>query len=302
MKLTLLTQLSRNLPSTLYKIGAQSFIDKTFPRHIFIETTANCQLSCSYCPREKRQDNMDFSLFKSIVDECTEHGPRSFSLHLFGEPLLYPDILEAIGYIKKKDKRHTVLLTTNGILLNKFADSLMALGVDRIIWSYRKNNFNDNTRRVLKKVGLIRLLVEETPKDEFEKWKTFPRVEIKHLHNYGGKIDLTKWKPNAYVESSTDMVDEQVRYPCYHLWLAPAIRWNGEITICCNDPSGVESLGAYSSVSLGKVWNGEKIRLLREGHLKGEYKGICKDCNVWRTYPNMFFGWQCKHEKEATRN
>ena len=295
MKLTLLTQLSRNLPSTLYKIGAQSFIDKTFPRHIFIETTANCQLSCSYCPREKRQDNMDFSLFKSIVDECTEHGPRSFSLHLFGEPLLYPDILEAIGYIKKKDKRHTVLLTTNGILLNKFADSLMALGVDRIIWSYRKNNFNDNTRRVLKKVGLIRLLVEETPKDEFEKWKTFPRVEIKHLHNYGGKIDTSKWG----LVKEMEPIDS--RYPCYHLWLAPAIRHSGDVTICCNDPNGTESMGKYNNIhNLAFYWGSSHLQVLRDSHLKGEYKGLCKDCNVWKTYPNMFFGWQCKHETKKS--
>ena len=296
MRITTLTNIVKKLPSPLYKLGSQAYIDKTFPRHIFIETTANCQLSCSYCPREKRQDNMDFSLFKSIVDECTEHGPRSFSLHLFGEPLLYPNILEAIGYIKKKDKRHTVLLTTNGILLNKFADSLVALGVDRIIWSYRKNNFNDNTRRVLKKVGLIRLLVEETPKDEFEKWKTFPRVEIKHLHNYGGHIDTSKWGFN--------LSEMDNRWPCYHLWLAPAIRWNGDITICCNDPHGKEATGTYGKdgYDLYTFWNGDDINGIRSSHLKGEYKGLCKDCNVWRTYPNMFFGWQCKHEKEAARN
>jgi len=286
------SKISRNLPTLVFKMGSQAYIDKTFPRHIFIETTANCQLSCSYCPREKRQDNMDFSLFKSIVDECNEHGPRSFSLHLFGEPLLYPDILEAIGYIKKKDKRHTVLLTTNGILLNKFADSLVALGVDRIIWSYRKNNFNDNTRRVLKKVGLIRLLVEETPKDEFEKWKTFPRVEIKHLHNYGGAIDTSKWG----LDNSNEMVASSARYPCYHLWLAPAIRWNGDITICCNDPSGRETIGnCFRGDRIYDVWNSSVLESIRLSHLKGEYKGLCKDCNVWKTYPNMFFGWQCKH-------
>src|SRR5258708_3002683 len=108
------TSILKKLPTVLYKTADQLYIDKNFPRHIFIETTAACNLSCDYCPREKRNDHIDFKLFKTIVDECSQYGPRSFSLHLFGEPLLYPFILDAIQYIKIKNRRHTILLTTNG--------------------------------------------------------------------------------------------------------------------------------------------------------------------------------------------
>ena len=282
MRLTKLTTLARKLPSPLYKIAAQSFIDYEFPRHIFIETTANCNLSCEYCPREKRKEDMDFGLFKQIVDECSQYGPRSFSLHLFGEPLLYPHILEAISYIKSKNKRHTVLLTTNGTLLNKFAQQILQLGTDRIIWSWRRNNFNDSTLKILKEIGLIRLLIEETPKEEFEKWSKFPRVEVKHLHNYGGNIDTSRWK----VEDSV----MPTRHPCYHLWLAPAIRWNGEIVECCNIPqSGTEVLGKYGETTLHEVWKGGGLRTLRKSHLEGKYPGACANCNSWQAYPDIFF-------------
>lgn len=285
--LTKFTDLAKKLPSPLYKLVAQSFIDLEFPRHIFIETTANCNLSCEYCPREKRKEDMDFELFTRIVDECNQYGPRSFSLHLFGEPLLYAHILQAIEYIKQKDKRHTILLTTNGTVLNKFAGRLLELGVDRIIWSYRKNNFNSDTIKVLKKIGLIRLLIEETPKEEFEKWKTFPRVEIKHLHNYGGQIDTTKWGVKE---------DKLERWPCYHLWLAPAIRWNGDITICCNDSRGSESVGRYgNNVNLNSFWNSSHLQAIRASHLNGQYKGLCVGCNSYKAYPDLFFGWQHKH-------
>ena len=90
MKPTLLTQLAQKLPSVIYKPLARRYIDYDFPRHIFIETTAKCNLSCSFCPREKNDSHMGFRLFCDIVDECSKYGPRSFSLHLFGEPLLYP--------------------------------------------------------------------------------------------------------------------------------------------------------------------------------------------------------------------
>lgn len=280
------TDVIKKLPSPVYKVLAQAWVDYDFPRHIFIETTSACQLSCEYCPREKCSDNMDWELFKSIVDECSEYGPRSFSLHLFGEVFLYPKILEAIDYIKNKNSKHKILLTTNGILLNKFNKSLER--VDRIIWTYRKNNFNDESIKLLKRKGLIRLLIEETPKEEFEKWSKFPRVEIKHLHNYGGQIDTTKW---GLTESS----ETNDIYPCYHLWYAPAIRWNGDITICCNDPHGVESHGKYSSeFTIHKFWTSVRLNKIRQSHLEGKRMGLCIGCNSHKAYPDIYFGWQ-KH-------
>src|SRR3990167_8367207 len=282
MKITSLTHLGRKLPAPLYKLAAQSFIDHKFPRHIFIETTANCNLSCEYCPREKRKEDMDFGLFQRIVDECSHHGPRSFSLHLFGEPLLYPRILDAIRYIKKANRSNTVLLTTNGTMLNRFAGALSETGVDRIIWSWRKNNFDPRSISLLRNRGLIRLLIEETPQEEFEKWSKFPRVEVKHLHNYGGNIDVKKWGIGEPVQSEF--------YPCYHLWLAPAIRWNGDITICCNDPNGRESFGKYGiDFNLGSYWKSNKLHVIRRTHLNLKPKGICVGCNSYKAYPDIFF-------------
>jgi len=295
LNLTKWTTLARKLPSPIYKIAAQAYIDKEFPRHIFIETTANCNLSCSYCPREKLNENMDFQLFKNIVDECSEYGPRSFSLHLFGEPLLYPHIIPAIDYIKSRNKRHTILLTTNGTVLNKFAKRLLGSGVDRLIWSWRKLDvpFSSDTLEVLRKIGMVRILIEETPKEEIEKWSKFPNVEIKHLHNYGGQIDTSKWGIKKDKESD--------RWPCYHLFLAPAIRWNGDITICCNDPKGRESNGRYGvDFVLSDWWTSSHLKSIRESHLKGEYKGLCVGCNSYKAYPDIFFGFQKKHGHTST--
>lgn len=235
---------------------------------------------------------MDYELFKEIIDECKAYGPRSFSLHLFGDPLLYPHITDSIRYIKSAHRSNTVLLTTNGILLNRFAKELLEIGTDRIIWSWRKNNFNSDTLRILRKIGIIRILVEETPQEEVKNWSTFPRVEIKHLHNYGGQIDTSKWGLDATIGD---------RYPCYHLWLAPAIRWNGDITICCNDPHGVELLGRYGQVGmdLASAWNSDRLRGIRDSHMRGEYKRLCKNCNVWKTYPDIFFDVQKKHVAAA---
>ena len=118
MHVTLHSPWLKRLPPWLYKVGAQRWIDRTYPRHLFLETTAACNLACPYCPREDRQNHMEFGLFQALIDEATTYGRRSFSLHLFGEPLLYPRWREAVAYIKRCHPQHTVLLTTNGTALN----------------------------------------------------------------------------------------------------------------------------------------------------------------------------------------
>jgi len=223
-----------------YKAGAQAYIDKTFPRHIFIETTAKCNLTCAYCPREKVDDHMQFSIFRRIVDEASFYGPRSFSLHLFGEPLLWPDILKGVQYIKEKNKRNNILLTTNGTHLNRFAAELIHLGVDEIIWTWRTEaKFKEETKALLRKSTegdgtkfRVRLIRELTPKEAWKEWETWPYLDIKGLHNYGGEIDsLSFGAPPA-----------PKRWPCYHLWLAPAVAWDGNI-LMYEDPEAIQQEG-----------------------------------------------------------
>src|SRR3990167_10235450 len=93
-----------------------------FPNSIDIELTNACNLNCIMCPRTTSMQRpigmMDFDLFQKIVDEAVKYGTKAFSLHVFGESLLYPKIFEAISYIKNKDKNISITLSTNGTLLN----------------------------------------------------------------------------------------------------------------------------------------------------------------------------------------
>lgn len=289
-------QIAKMLPSPFYKMAVQSWIDKTFPRHLFIETTATCNLTCSYCPREKIKGDMDFNLFKEIIDEATNYGSRSFSLHLFGEPLLYPKIIDAIRYIKHKNKNHTVLLTTNGTKLNELVDSVIESGTDQVYWSWRKESkFSERTIRRLKEWGKfrVRIIEELTPKDEIEKWKKWKNIEFRKLHNYGGNINTSKYlKADTSSAKTTSQMKTQARYACYHLWLAPAVAWNGKILICCSDPHQKEELGNFPHTTVGSAWRSSKLTQIRQSHLAGNYKGICDNCDVWKSYPDIFYSWQ----------
>lgn len=276
----------KKLPGPLYKAAAQIYIDKIYPRHLFIETTASCNLKCDYCPRERINNHMDFELFKSIIDESAYYGPRSFSLHLFGEPLLYPRVWEAVRYIKTKNKQNTVILTSNGTLFERHADDIVKSDVDKIIWSWRPEaKFSDKLKERLRKWGrlTVRMIQETVPKEEKDYWGNWPNVETRSLHNYGGTVDLKKFGVQGTAGT---------RYPCYHLWLAPAVAWNGNFLICCSDPHQKEVIGNLADISIAEGW--QKMEKIRQAHLNGQYNGICKDCDVWKSYPDLFFKWQKK--------
>lgn len=284
----------KRLPKTLYKLGAQAWIDKAYPRHLFIETTAACNLTCTYCPREAKSNHMDWSLFTQIVDEATLYGSRSFSLHLFGEPTLYPRWVEAIHYLKQA--HHTVLLTTNGTTLNARVEDLVSANPDQVLWSWRPEaKFTEATKQKLRKWGKfrVRFIAEVTPKEAYLEWADWPNVEGRPLHNYGGNINTSRFAiaTSEGPPLSAPTVD---RWPCYHLWLAPAIAWNGHILLCCADPHHKEVLGTFPHDTVASIWKGSRLAAVRASHLAGEYKGICMNCDVWKQYPDLFFKWQ-KH-------
>ena len=290
----------KKAPSIFYKTAAQAWLDRKFPRHLFIETTAACNLSCSYCPREKIKSHIQWETFTKIINEATEYGSRSFSLHLFGEPLLYPRIFEAIAYIKRANRRHTVLLTTNGTLLEKHGnlDKLLQSGVDQVLWSWRPEaKFSEETKERLRRWGKFRVrFINELVSDSEKKaWQNWPNQEERDLHNYGGEIDVRAFEKKTTTselqptKSQIKTSTEVLRWPCYHLWLAPAIAWNGNFLLCCVDPHQLEVLGNVKETHISTLWQASKLQEIREGQLAGQYGGICKGCDVWRQYPNMFF-------------
>lgn len=278
-------EIVRYLPSPIYKVFAQKWIDYRFPRHLFIETTTACNLRCGYCPREKESVHMEWSLFQKIIDEASQYGPRSFSLHLFGEPLLYPKFTEAVYYIKKKNGKNTILLTTNGTSIDRYALFIIESMVDEVIWTWRKEaEIPDFIVRRMGRRFRARFLNGTYPKGEPDRWRNLgAKVEVKDLHNYGGNVKLRGSAQNM----------EDLRYPCYHPWLAPAVSARGEILICCADPRRRMVVGNMNQQSFSSVWQSDLMHRIRKSLMIGkDLPNLCKECDVWRTYPDLWFKFQ----------
>ena len=166
--------------------------------------------------------------------------------------------------------------------------------MDLVLWTWRPEaQFTPATKAKLKKWGKfrVRFIAEVTPKEAYLEWADWPNIEGRNLHNYGGQIDTSQWdEPGMSTPGGSGSPPR--RWPCYHLWLAPAVAWNGQILMCCADPHRKEVLGQFPQASVASVWQGKRIGSIRAGQLRGEYGGICSGCDVWKQYPDMFFSWQ----------
>lgn len=269
----LYAQTLKKIPSFFCQMFGQMWFREEFPRHLFIELTTRCNQSCGYCPREHRSEDMDFSTFQRAIRESSIYGPCSFSLHLFGEPLLYPKIVESVKCIKANNKKHTTLITTNGILLPKLYWQLEHY-TDRFIVSYREG-LEDIYR--LPKDKITFRFFEEI---EVPSWTRKFRIEKRPYHNYGGNYGGNL--------SMSNVPSAGNRWACYHLWFAPAVAWNGNILVCCADPKHTIVLGNLKENTIHEAWTSGKLSLLRYRHRRDIYNGICKKCDVWKSYPKIF--------------
>ena len=96
----------------------------------YVEIGNICNMNCSFCigtSRERRQMTFDeFSYILSQLSGVTKY----IYYHLMGEPLLHPELFRFISHAKERGFFSVV--TTNGTLLEKFGEKLIASGVYKV--------------------------------------------------------------------------------------------------------------------------------------------------------------------------
>ncbi len=256
----------------LYKLGTQFLIDYKFPIHLYLELSRECNLSCKMCRRvPAKNKHMSLEMAKGIIEEAAKYGPTSYSMHLFGEPLMSPHYHEIAKMIRKANKHNAIILTTNGYFLDSQHDA------DVIFVSMPEFNYAvlDNTLITNHKL-IVRTFDTKTTK-EVEKLGL--PVQQRQVHNFTDpEHPMTEYK-------------KKDRYPCWHPWYTLGITVDGDVTVCCADYKLGTKVGDLKRDSLTHIWQGVGIMFLRIGHLKDKYVpwDSCEGCDVWQFKPNIFF-------------
>ncbi len=101
--------------------------------YLRISLTKRCNLNCSYCGSKRSSDINELSAEEVIVYTQAFASLGITKVRLTGgEPLMREDIAVIVREIKKIDGIDSVYITTNGILLEEYADELKNAGIDGV--------------------------------------------------------------------------------------------------------------------------------------------------------------------------
>ncbi len=122
--------------------------------YLRISVTDRCNLRCVYCmPAEgiqmlRHEDILTFDEIVEVVRTAVDHGVTKVRL-TGGEPLVRKGITDLVTMIHGIEGIRDLSMTTNGILLEKFAKELKEAGLQRInvsLDTLQPNKFREITR------------------------------------------------------------------------------------------------------------------------------------------------------------
>ncbi len=123
--------------------------------YVRLSVTSRCNLRCVYCMREEHSnesvsfDELQYDDICRILDVLKVSGIRKIRL-TGGEPLLRGDILNIVRYAKTEKRFERVVLTTNGVLLERHIQRLLEEGIDGInisLDTFDVERYREITRR-----------------------------------------------------------------------------------------------------------------------------------------------------------
>jgi radical SAM protein with 4Fe4S-binding SPASM domain len=280
-----------------------------FPNMVMIDTTTRCNLSCNHCPSNilSKDRNwvgdMDFKLYKKIIDEIAVENPNTIVRPFDGgEPLVRKDMEQLIKYAKNQGIKY-VSINTNGTLLNQNrARSILDSGLDHIEISI--DAFSEETYKAMKNVNLYNKVVANVERlirlkdrirpgfkisvsfvkqknnyhecdDFYSYWsKKVNHVTVREYHQHGGLV-------SGYGQYKK--FDNKFRHPCPYLWNRIIVQHNGEVRFCENDWKAEHIVGNVKNQSLKDIWNSEGYLKLRQSHIQGSFDHpFCRKCTDWK--------------------
>ncbi|MBI3939657.1 MAG: radical SAM protein [Acidobacteria bacterium] len=292
------------------------------PLAVSIENTNNCNLSCIFCPHEameRTKGYVDRSLFERIIDQCVEIQVPHLVLVGFGEPLLDKDYVSKVKFAKDKGIG-VISCTSNGILLNeRISEGLVKSGLDYLnvsidaansetygvihrIRGADKPNFQydriveniENFVAIRKSLGADRPALQVRFKD-FDSNRGELRAFVERFEKLADELtvylNITNW-PGSRIKTSIPANAPMLKFPCYNIWSTLHIMYDGRVAICCQDYECREVIGNLNNESLMDVWHGDRLRQIRQMHLKRQFGKlpVCNDCVINTQYVSPWWG------------
>lgn len=275
-----------------------------FPSHVDVELSSLCNLSCPMCytttdkfKKAVNRANMDFDLFKKIIDECSKYNLFSIRLSLRGEAFLNDHIYDMIKYAKDKGIKEVSTLTHGGKINEDNFEQLIDLDLDWLTISFDgigetydkiryPLKFEDavskikNYQKIKKRRGVVKPVIKVQTV-----WPAISKNPEEFYNIFNPITDQVASNPLIdYLGNDTDIVYEE-NFTCPQLWERLVIGADGTVMMCSNDEFEAYKLGNVNDESIYDIWHGEKLTKARDLHMKHTGKdelSPCKHCYLPR--------------------
>jgi len=263
-----------------------------FPRFLLIQTISVCNASCSFCAYHYIRHELDHgimarSLFQKIIDECRDQNLERIMPYLMNEPLLDPDLVSKIEYIKQVCSNVPVHFLTNGIKINRrMSEELINSEVEWIGFSipaldndtyFRITGRRDFDRIKQNIVEFIQLSLERKDPnfvmisitrdtdflsmDEMNRAVAFwQSLGVKRIETYEAPISRAGNIPKLRIPEIKEIRG------CRSIWTNEMmhIMSNGDVIPCCMDWRREVVLGNVARQSLQEIWTGKAYKEFRQ--------------------------------------
>jgi radical SAM protein with 4Fe4S-binding SPASM domain len=276
------------------------FVVREFPLHLDIEITSRCNLRCTFCDKlpllsKGQMGDMDFQLYRKILDESGPARLWGVKLSYRGEPLLHPRVADMVAYAKARGVLD-IYFNTNGMLLTEaMAQRLMDAGLDRISLSMEGTDsvaFERERRGA--KFDQIRRNLDTLMALRSRQGCAHPRVRVQTVLLPGLDLEAYRgfWLDHCDEVAAVDYKDSANRvkglvcrdWACPQLWQRMTIEWTGAIMPCNNDDFRKLCVGNVAEKTVASCWHDPLVRRARELHQQGWSHELeaCDGC-PWRT-------------------
>lgn len=263
------------------------------PKLLVCECTNRCNGNCVMCAArfgEREPRDLDISIYRKVIDAL----PSVVWVHPqdFGEPLMYPHIVDAVRYAKSRGKR--VVIYTNGSLMDGFAAAgLLEAGLDRVVFSadasgretYEKLRPPLSWKRFVENVERFQSFRDEGgyATETVARYTICPenRAQVPEIRAFwASRVDRVMGVeevdvPKPEVTGFCSGMPVRCRKP----WTQFVVKSNGDVSLCCRDWWGKYPVGNVYDDDPAEVWASERFNELRVGMQTGEhYPAICDYC------------------------
>jgi radical SAM protein with 4Fe4S-binding SPASM domain len=248
----------------------------------------------------RKNEHMKMPLYQRIIEEGRGHVEFIW-LHLFGEPLLNPDIYSMISLAEHAGIR--VGISTNATRLTEQASralldsrlSILLLSLDGITKeTYEAIRVGATFEKVIENIrrfaeikrssssrlkASLQMIAMDRNKAEQERFQQdwiqagFDTVFFKSFLVWANQDPaLVTFGPKQ---------EPAVAGVCHEPWVGMVVLADGTVVPCCNDYSARNPLGDLKTQSLREIWNGPEMRKLRRmlGNPHSERTGtLCHRC------------------------